>query len=92
MKELLGEFVDFQGGGLIVDLVLFEDAFFNKMFVVVIDHAFGEEGAWELLVKVDSVSLHEQVGCLLAQASRNEDGDRVGKTMFGGGYMKSGAD
>ena len=63
---MFGEFVDFKGGGLIVDFVLFEDAFFNEMLVSVIDHAFGEKGSWKLLVKVDGVSLHEQVGCLLA--------------------------
>ena len=81
---MFGEFVDFEGGGLIVDFVLFEDAFFNEMLVCVIDHAFGEKGSWKLLVKVDGVSLHEQVGCLLTKTFRDENSDSVGKAVFGG--------
>ena len=46
MEQLVGEFVKVKCRGSSVDLVLFEDAFFDEVFVGAVDHALGEKSAW----------------------------------------------
>ena len=58
--------------------------FFNKVFVSVVDHAFGKECSRDLMMKILGVGGHEEFGDGLAMAFGDYDGESLGVTMLFG--------